>query len=42
MGHVAIVSVVEFGVFQTVAPHFGVLVVDGVYEDEDARDDHDH
>lgn len=42
MGHVAVVSVVEFDVFQTVAPHFGVLVVDGVDEGEDDGDDDDH
>lgn len=42
MGHVAAVSVVVFAVFQTVAPHFGVLVVDGVDKGEDDRNDDDH
>lgn len=42
MGHIAVVSVVEFDVFQTVAPHFGVLVVDGVDEGEDDGGDDDH
>lgn len=40
MSHVAIVSA-EFGVFETVAAHLGVLVVDGVDEEEDDGDGHD-
>lgn len=40
MSHVAIVGA-EFGVFKTVAAHFGVLVVDRVDEHEDDGDDDD-
>lgn len=40
MGHVAVVGA-EFRVLQTVAAHFGVLVVDWVDEEEDNRDDND-
>lgn len=39
VSHVPVVSA-EFGVFQTVAPHLGVLVVDGVDEEEDDGDGH--
>lgn len=41
MSHVAIVGA-EFGVFKTVEAHFGLLVVDRVYKDEDNGDDDDH
>lgn len=37
MSYVAVVGA-EFGVFKAVAAHFGVLVVDGVNEDEDDGD----
>lgn len=37
--HVPVVCA-EFGVFQTVAAHLGVLVVDGVDEEEDDGDGH--
>lgn len=39
MSNVAIMGA-EFRVFKAVAAHLGVLVVDGVNEDEDDRDDH--
>lgn len=39
MSYIAIVGA-EFGVFKTVTAHLGVLVVDGVDEDEDDGDDH--
>lgn len=35
-------AVVELDILQFVAPHLGVLVVDGVDEGEDGADDDDH
>ena len=40
MCHISFQGVVDLGVLQAVAPHLGVLVVDGVDEDEDDRDNH--